>query len=285
MRRGGGTDATDFFSGTGYTVAIPVGGDSLEIYLDLVVILNFLVDFLLLLGTNRLSGFPASAPRAAAAAALGAVYSAMCMTRQLRFLGGFVWRIVSLAGMAVIAFGRDKSAWKRTGVFVLLSMALGGAAMSVGRGNFLTLILAAGGVWALCRIGFGTQVGGREYVPVELTHDGKTVSMIALRDSGNTLRDPVTGEQVLVIAGEVAEKLTGLTREQLCSPLKTVMSHPIPGLRLIPYRTVGQAGNMLLAMRVGKVKIGTREQSAIVAFAPEGLGRGDVYQALTGWVI
>ena len=30
----------------------------MEVYLDLVIILNFLVDFLLLLGTNRLSGFP-----------------------------------------------------------------------------------------------------------------------------------------------------------------------------------------------------------------------------------
>ena len=45
----------------------------MKIYLDLVVILNFLVDFLLLLGTNRLSGFPASPLRAAAAAALGAL--------------------------------------------------------------------------------------------------------------------------------------------------------------------------------------------------------------------
>ena len=61
--------ATDFSRERGYTFAIPAGGDALKIYLDLVVILNFLVDFLLLLGTNRLSGFPASPLRAAAAAA------------------------------------------------------------------------------------------------------------------------------------------------------------------------------------------------------------------------
>ena len=44
----------------------------MEVYLDLVVILNFLVDFLLLLGTNRLSGFPLAAGRCAAAAGLAA---------------------------------------------------------------------------------------------------------------------------------------------------------------------------------------------------------------------
>lgn len=256
----------------------------MQIYLDLVVILNFVVDFLLLLGTNRLSGFPAAARRAAAAAALGALYSGVCMLPRLRFLGGLVWRTVSLAGMAVIAFGWGKSAWKRSGVFVILSMALGGVAVSVGKGYFMSLVLAAVGVWLLCRVAFGGQVGGREYVPVELTHEGKTVSIIALKDSGNTLRDPITGEPVLVISGDVAQRLTGLTQSQLRSPMDTLMRRPVPGLRLIPYRSVGQSGSMLLAMRFEKVIIGSKEQSAIVAFAPDGLGR-QMYQALTGGVI
>lgn len=206
------------------------------------------------------------------------------MLPRLRFLGGLVWRIVSLAGMAVIAFGWGKSAWKRSGVFVILSMALGGVAVSVGKGYFMSLVLAAVGVWLLCRVAFGGQVGGREYVPVELTHEGKTVSIIALKDSGNTLRDPITGEPVLVISGDVAQRLTGLTQSQLRAPLDTVMRCSIPGLRLIPYRSVGQSGSMLLAMRFEEVKIGSKEQSAIVAFAPDGLGR-QMYQALTGGVI
>ena len=145
--------------------------------------------------------------------------------------------------------------------------------------------VVGGGVWALCIVAFGGRVGGREYVPVELTYGEKTVSIVALRDSGNTLRDPVSGEQVLVVSGEVAERLTGLTQDQLRAPLKTLMRRPVPGLRLIPYRAVGQAGDMLLAMRFDGVKIGNRTQSAVVAFAAEGLGRGDVYQALTGGVI
>ena len=41
---------------------------------------------------------------------------------------------------------------------------------------------------------------------------------------------------------------------------------------------------MVLALRFENVKIGPRVQSAIVAFAPEGLGEG-MYQALTGGVL
>lgn len=253
----------------------------MEVYLDLLVILNFMVDLLLLLGTNRLSGFPLSPGRCALAAALGGVYSGACFLRGFRFLGSTLWRLVSLTLIALIAFGWNRSALKRGGVFVLLSMALGGIAVSFGRGDFFALILAAGLVWLLCRVAFGERVGGREYVPLELSYGDQTLSLIALRDSGNTLRDPITGEGVLVIGAEAARKLTGLTGEQLRSPLETLARCPLPGLRLIPYQAVGQGGSMLLALRFQQVKIGSRTQSALVAFAPQGLGEGQMYQALS----
>ena len=254
----------------------------LTVYLDLVILLNFLVDFLLLLGTNRLAGFPAEGRRAAVGALLGGVYSGACMLPSFRFLGSILWRTVSLFLMAVVSFGWNRSALKRSGVFILLSMALGGIAVSFGRANFPALILAAGSVWLLSRAAFGDTVGGREYVRVEITKGERKVSLIALRDSGNTLRDPVTGEQVLVIDSMSAGILTGLTVQQLCTPLETLTAKPVPGLRLIPYRAVGRSGGMLLAMRFEHVKIGSRVQSVVVAFAPEGLGEGSMYQALVG---
>lgn len=252
----------------------------MEVYLDLVVILNFFVDFLLLLGTNRLSGFPMAAGRCALAAALGAVYSGACLLRGFRFLGSFLWRTVSLGLMALLAFGWNSSALKRSGVFILLSMALGGMAVSFGRGDFFAILLAAGLLWLLSRAAFGETVGGREYVPLELTYGGRTASLTALRDSGNTLRDPITGEGVLVISGDAAQRLTGLTGEQLKCPLETLAKRPLPGLRLIPYRAIGQSGSMLLAMKLDRVRIGRKTRSAVVAFAPEGLG-GSTYQALS----
>ena len=59
----------------------------MDIYLDLAVILNFIVDFLLLLGTNRLAGFPLDARRCALAAALGGVYGGACLIPGFSFLG------------------------------------------------------------------------------------------------------------------------------------------------------------------------------------------------------
>ena len=254
----------------------------MTVYLDMVVLLNFLVDFLLLLGTNRLSGFPLGPGRSAAGALLGGVYGGACMLPSFRFLGNILWRIVSLACIAMLAFGIGRSAWKRGGVFVLLSMAMGGIALSLGKSNFPSLLLAAASVWLLCRAAFGDIVGGQEYVAVEIPGREGILRLTALKDTGNTLRDPVTGAPVLVIDGASAKMLTGLTAAQLEAPLETLAAQPVPGLRLIPYRAVGVSGGMLLAMRFDGVKIGQRVQSTVVAFAPSGLGGGSMYQALMG---
>lgn len=260
-------------------MASEAGGEPLAVYLDLVVILNFLVDFLLLMGTNRLAGYGYSPGRCAVAATLGGIYAGACMFHGFHFLGNTFWRICILCLIALYAFGWNKSAIKRTGLFLLLSMALGGAVMCFQRRDALALILGAGGIWLLCRIGFAGRAGGQEYVPLHLTYGGNTVNLTALRDSGNTLRDPVSGEEVFIIGADAAEKLTGLTREQLRNPLETLSSHPISGLRLIPFHAVN-GGGVLLALRIHEVMVGNRVQSAIVAFSWEAIGRSGEYQAL-----
>lgn len=257
----------------------------MRIYWDVAVLLNFLVDFLLLLGTNRLAGCPPGPGRAALAAGLGGVYAGVCLLPEFQFLGNLLWRLVSLGLMGVLAFGWHRSALPRIALFVLLSMALGGIALGIGKRGFPALIASAAAVSALCTIGFRGKAGGAEYVPVELRYGGKSLRLTALRDTGNTLRDPVTGQQVLVAGAEAAWELTGLTEAQLKHPVETMTSGTLPGLRLIPYRAVGQAGGMLLAVRMKDVKIGSWRGTAVVAFAPEGLGKNGMYQALTGGTV
>ena len=252
----------------------------MAVYLDLVVLLNFLVDFLLLLGTNRLAGFPAGPGRAAAAAALGGVYGGACLLPGFRFLGNVLWRIVSLGLMGTIAFGLDRSTLRRCVLFVLLSMALGGIALGLGSGSFLSLLAAAAAVTVLCLVGFQGKAEPKRYIPVVLEHAGRSVRLLALHDTGNTLRDPLTGEPVLVVGARVARELAGLSAEELQDPVGSLSKHP--GLRLIPYRAVGKSGGMLMAMRIPRASLGGRERSILVAFAPEGLGEAGEFEALIG---
>lgn len=256
----------------------------MTVYLDLVVLLNFLVDGLLLMGANRLAGHPAGWKRCVLAAAVGGMYAGICMLPGCRFLGNLLWRMVSLAAMAVIAFGRNVSALRRGTIFVLLSMALGGMAMGLGNGDFVSLVLAAAGVAFLCAMGMKSPVGMKKYQPVELTWRGQRLKLTALVDTGNTLRDPVTGGSVLVVGMDAGRRL-GISREMIHDPVTALATGKMPGARLIPYRAVGKPGGMLLMIRFEEVRLGGRVISPMVAFAPEEIGQQDGYQALAGGVI
>ena len=257
----------------------------MRVYLDLVVLLNFLVDFLLLLGTNRLAGYPGGYVRSALAAVLGGIYAAGCLVPGFSFLGNTLWRLVSLVLMAGIAFGWNRGAVQRGAVFLLLSMALGGFATGFGKGNFWILVASALVLWMLCRVSFRGSVGQKEYVPVELCWEDRKISLIALRDTGNTLRDPLTGEQVLIAGADVGTELLGLTEQQLRHPVELLTSGKVAGLRLIPYHAVGQPGGMLPAVRFHGAKINGTYEDPLVAFAPEVLARGAVYRMLTGGAV
>ena len=254
----------------------------MTVYIDVVALINFLVDFLLLLGTNRLCGYPPGWGRAALAAGAGGIYGGLCLLPEFHFLGNTLWRIVSLTGISLVAFGFSKSALRRGVVFSLLSMALGGIALGIGGGGFWALVASAAAISIMCMVGFREKIGSVSYVTVELSYEGKRMKLTALQDTGNALRDPVTGRAVLVVGADVARELTGLTYQQLRSPINTITQAPLPGLRLIPYHTVGQPAGLLLALRLQNVKIGNWTGSSLVAFAPDGLSREGAYQALTG---
>lgn len=254
------------------------------VYLDMVMALNFAVDLLLLLGTNRLTGFPPEYKRSVAAAGVGAVYAGLAMVPQFRFLGNTLWRIIFLSLISMIAFGWNRSALQRGAVFVMLSMALGGIAMGIGMVDFGTLCICATVLWLLCRIGFRGKLGQMEYTTVELNWSGNKVRLLALKDTGNTLRDPLTGEQVLVCGADVGEELLGIDRGCFSKPYETLCSSAVPGMRLIPYHSVGQPGSMMLALRLKNIRIGQRTMDSLVAFAPREIAGEEGYRMLAGGI-
>ena len=275
-------EATNFFIGCRYTESN--GGDEMTVYLDLVMLVNFLVDLLLLIAAQRLCGYPLRLKRAILSAGIGAIYAGACVLPGFRFLGNMFWRLAVLGLMSVAAFGWNRSILRRSAIFVFLSMALGGIALGLGNGGAVALIAAAGAVCILCAVGFRGGVGKKTYVPVRLTYGGVTREMLALLDTGNALKDPITGQSVLVVGADVARQMLGLTREQLLSPIETMLRSEIPGLRLIPYRSVGNPNGMMLAVKMERVCVGDQEIGEVVAFAPQILGAGE-FQALAGGVL
>lgn len=254
----------------------------MPVYLDLLMLLNFLVDLCLLVAANRLSGHPYGVKRASLGALVGGIYGVACVLPGFSFLSGTLWRTVSLLLIGGIAYGFHRNALRRCILFALLSMALGGVATGLGNGSFWTLVLSAGAVFAMCAMGFSGRIGA-QYLPVEVRIGEKIHRFTALVDTGNTLADPLTGQQIMVVSSELAPGLAGLSQKDLADPVSAVEGGR--GLRLIPFHAVGVRGGLLVGKRFEDVTVGRSRGSCLIAFAPNELGQGLPYKALTGGVL
>lgn len=257
----------------------------MDVYLDLVMLLNFFVHFLLLLAAGWLSGGYHFSWRTFLAAGLGSVHAGLCLLPGLYFLGNRLWRFVCLAAMAFIAFGFHKKTIFRSFFLLLLSMTLGVIAHIIGKADDFAILLSSVVLFGLCYMAFCDHREGQEYATVHVCHKEKRVVLTALVDTGNMLRDPVTGHPVLVVDSLAANKLLDLTEEELMHPIETISRGKYPGLRLIPYCSVGQPAGLLLCLRVDGLRINGKISNQIVAFAPQRIGMGDGYEALLGGVI
>lgn len=236
----------------------------------MVMVVAFVVNVLLLYAAGKVAHGRITAIRILVAACMGAMFIGIS---AVAILSHWIWRLIGLVLTGILAFGISCNAWGNILVFILLHLSLGGITESR---LTLSMILGATG------IGLGCLLLGRgeNLVPVELIYGNQTLHLTALRDTGNNLRDPVTGKRVLVIGADAALQLTGLTPQELRDPIRNLES--IPGLRLIPYQTVGSSG-FLLAIVVPKAKIGGKQGSVIVALSPNVFGSN--YQALTGGMV
>ena len=251
------------------------------IYMDLLILLNLSVDFLLLVGTSRLTGFRVSFLRCIIGSALGGLYGGICVMPGFSFLAGTVWRLIALLGIGLITFGIGKHTVRCCALFLVLSLAMGGFSLLTDVTSFGGTLLLAVWLLSICVFALCGKLRNRMLVPVMLEWRGKKRSVIALRDSGNELLDPLTGADIFVVSRVVAEELTGLNQIQLSNPVETVKAALIPGLRLIPCKTAGSSG-MLLAIRMDKIVVDGRETRGLAALSPMNIGEGSGYEALTG---
>lgn len=246
----------------------------------LVVLFGWAVNFFLLQGTNHLAGRQTAQWPLLAASALGGIYGGAGLFLRCSFVGLILWRILTWGIVVCIAFGIRRITFRLGCLFALLSLALEGLASAMGNGQGMAMLACAGILLFLCRFGFSGGTG-ETLLPLEIHHGGKVLRLTALHDTGNTLRDPVTGEAVLVLGPEAAGELTGLTLQEIRMPIQTMEKGKYSGLRLIPYHTVGGNG-LMLGIRLEKAVIGKHRISPIAAFAPERIEQEGRFQALTG---
>ena len=280
------------------------------VYLDAFLALNFGVNYLLLACAGRLDGEPRCRWRVALAAGLGAGYAALTLLPGWAFLEHPACKAGAAVAMLLAAYGRSEKLLRTGGLFLVLSCAFGGLLLLVSlaretpvmAGGLLGPSLGMRGILIAAALCYGvlSLVLGRQFThtrtrgelqELTLTRQGRSVKLLALRDTGNTLQDPLTGRPVVVVEGEklrpLLPELPRLDRQSLAHPVELLRD--LEGtagdlrLQLLPYRAVGVECGLLLALRVDQANCGGGEvRDCLTALSPTPLSDGGGYSALIG---
>ena len=213
--------------------------------------------------------------------------------------------------MTLTAYGPVLLFVKQTLIFLAVTFALGGGVMAIGMmdGAALSLgshviyslpdlklvMLSAAGCYALLHLISPilfrhTRLEG-ELREITFNLLGRSLTLTAFSDSGNTLSDPVTGRRVPVAEGAALLYLfpTGFvpSREELRDPaagISRLNRGELEGrFYLLPYRAVGIEQGFLLGVRMDRVTVkNVPQENVLVALSPTPVSDGGGYHVLTG---
>lgn len=279
---------TDFASGTVYNGGMRV------IYADSMILLNFAIDYLLLLATGKICALPLKRWRMGLGALFGGVFALFCAlcphlaSPAIKLGGGII--------AAAIAFGGLGPFLRTAMVFLAVSAAFGGAvwgAVSLGGGRVgamspRTLILSFAFCYAALSLVFKGRgcLLGRETAAVQVFFRGENVVFTALRDTGNRLRDSA-GRPVMTAE---LSALSPLFPELELSPdfdgpTLLLSLNALPGAegrcRLFPCLTATDPSALLPAFRPDSILLdGKSAPHCYIAIVPGPLSSVGAYRAI-----
>ena len=270
------------------------------VYLDSLALLNFSINYLILFSTVRLTGAVHRKWRLALGAGIGSGYAVA--VQFLPWLGFWPLRIAT--GFLICLAAMGKTQLLRRGILFLgTAFAFGGGVWAIwlmaggsGRfGDYVTLntgsvILCAAVCCAVLDLGF--RMSGKrslkERAKVDISRNGRQLTLTGLRDSGDELTDSANNQPVLLT--EMRHIKTLITKDEAplineADPVKSLERLAKGGIRarLIPYRAVGTDIGLLLALRADKISVDGRVyKGALIALSPTPISDTGTYTAIIG---
>ena len=204
------------------------------IYIDIVFLTNFLMDYMLLRLVGRFLHLGGSRFRCLASAALGAGFSCLLLYMPVRIVFPVAVLIHGSCAffMAAFAFRLKRGCLlaKTILAMYLTAFVVGGIYQALETEGTMTgrtfLLFLAGIYGAFYTLGCAAETfrfGRRNIYPVTLKYQGKIQQTYGFFDTGNFLMDPVKKQPVSVIKQEL---LGSLVSEELVKKLMDIRDKP-----------------------------------------------------------
>lgn len=291
----------------------------MTIYIDVVLIENVIMNFIILLATGLILKEKIKITRLLLSSLLGAIYSVISYMSILGIYSSMVLKIILSIVMIYIAFNPQtmKKMWKDMLIFYLTSFVFGGAAFALiyivkpqdilmKNGLFLgtyplkTAIL--GGIIAFIIIITAFTVVKSKvtkkdmFCEIEIQLNENKIETTAMIDTGNLLKEPITNTPVIVvehtllydcIPKEILNHLDELLGGEFKNIPEEIKEKYMSKLKFIPFSSLGKQNGMLLGIKAEYIKIRSddkeeKKENIIIGIYNKSLTKRGEYRALIG---
>ncbi|WP_427338505.1 sigma-E processing peptidase SpoIIGA [Caloranaerobacter sp. DY30410] len=286
------------------------------VYAEYLILENFIINFIILYVTKRFTRTETTRLRLTLAALIGAVYTLVVFYPKLSFMVNFTMKLTVSILIVVVAFNPItlKKFLKLIATFYIVSFVFAGSALAlfylidvdsyIGNGIFYIkdfpikiLVFAIVTSWILIKYTWSYIYGkiskDKILVPITISLKNREVHIIALVDTGNSLKDPLTDTPVIIVQFSAIKKiLPEKTKKffemhdvkdlRLILPFLQELGQDLK-IRVIPFKTIGQENGVLFGFKPDKVIIKDQDRAItniIVGIYNDKLSNDNKYEAL-----
>ncbi len=294
----------------------------MEIYLDILVLENLVINYLILYVTAKFSRLRVSTLRLFAGAIVGALYVVFIILQpDIKIYYTTIAKILLSIFIIAVTFTprRVLPFIKTLVIFYISTFIFAGAAFAFlffnQQGGFVRngIVYVFGqSQWSLMVFSFIT-VGiilkifweviqsritkEKLLIPVKISFDNRVIDLSALLDTGSSLKDPLTNMPVMVVEFKAVQELLPIeikgifekSQEDDLNYVTAIISKSkwFSRFRLIPFSSLGKENGMLIGFKPDFIEIGEDEdkrdiKNVIVGIYNRSLSRNERYKALLG---
>lgn len=294
----------------------------MEIYLDILLLENLVINYLILSVTAKFSRLKVSSLRLFAGSIVGALYVVFIILQPgiKVYYSAFAKILLSIFIVAITFSPRKVLSFIKTLVmFYISTFIFAGAALAFlffnQQGGFVKngIVYVFGqSEWSLMVFSFITVgiiikifleviqsklIKERLLVPVKIAFDNRMIDLSALIDTGNSLKDPLTNIPVMVVEFNALQELLPIeiksifenSQEDDLNSVTSIISTSkwFSRFRLIPFSSLGKENGMLIGFKPDFIEVGEEKEkkdikNVIVGIYNRSLSRNEKYKALLG---
>ncbi len=270
----------------------------MSIYIEYLLIENVIINFIILYVVARITRTKINKLRLFVSAIIGSIYTIIVFYPSMEFMGKFLIKVSISILMVILAYNPEtlQQFIKQISAFYLVSFAFAGAIIGIfyivnnnsyslrfsfknsrELSRYLTVGIIVATILLFSILKYYQKRLSREnyLTPISIGLKDKEVNLVALIDTGNSLKEPITQKPVIIAEYLALEEILPdsiknmyLDNKELDLNIIAKVMEEIGddiNLRLIPFKSIGNNSGILIGFKPDIIKIYLEDEVKKVA--------------------